>query len=382
MTQQHHQRFFSNPKEILQASDPHQELIASLERINTHNPPVHTCSTGWTFHGFYTGPTSIAYLFHRLSELYPDLEFKQQPLREWCQEYLNLSSHTNNSPPSPNNCGIANETLVHLALTAVSQQEAGLVKQLCLFGPSINSTQDDGSNEWMYGRAGYLYLLRLCRPVVRDKSHSSTASLLETTIESTVHRICKVPQPWTWHGKRYLGAAHGTIGIICQVILSKPSVAPSFENIISNLLDKQFESGNFPSSLPAGNDRLVQFCHGSPGILLSLRSLQPLFPRLQSKIQEAIEKAQGDIWERGVLRKAPSLCHGLASNALALDDDQQFEVFLSCLCSTSMEKLGWMKVKGRGDEFASLYTGEAGRAWTWAIADRRLPRTCIGYNDL
>ena len=68
--------------------DPHEELLLSLSRINTFNTPVQTCSTGWTFHGFYAGPTSITLLFYRLSQLYPDLEFKSQSLLDWAQAYL------------------------------------------------------------------------------------------------------------------------------------------------------------------------------------------------------------------------------------------------------------------------------------------------------
>lgn len=30
----------------------------------------------------------------------------------------------------------------------------------------------------------------------------------------------------------------------------------------------------------------------------------------------------------------------------------------------------------------SLMEGEAGRAWCWAIADKRLDKRILGYNDL
>jgi hypothetical protein len=63
---------FHSPSLMIAANasiDYHQELLASLSRINLYNPPVQTCSTGWSFSGFYSGPTSIAYLFYRLSSL-------------------------------------------------------------------------------------------------------------------------------------------------------------------------------------------------------------------------------------------------------------------------------------------------------------------------
>lgn len=392
----HHHRFFTNPREPLNTVDARQELLACLDRINTYSAPVHTCSTGWSFHGLYTGPTSIAYLFHRLSEIYPDLEFKQQPLSEWAQEYLNLGSRISKASPKPTHCGIADEVLAHLSVSAVMQRDLSLIKKLCTFEPVVNSPQDDGSNEWLYGRAGYLYMLRLCRTVTQEDPASPTAALLESVIDKTVARILAAPRPWTWHGKHYLGAAHGAIGIICQVVLSRPAAAPELEDSLLEVLDAQRESGSLPSSLPSGSDRLVQFCHGSPGLALSLRSVAPHFPALRDRIAHAAARARADVWARGVLRKDPCLCHGVAGNALAFGggddddgegddqdgDDHRFAVLLSCAATESMEKLGMLKTRGRSDEFSSLFTGEAGRAWLWAVADRGLPRTCIGYNDV
>ncbi|KAI1497221.1 hypothetical protein F5X99DRAFT_397705 [Biscogniauxia marginata] len=374
-------RYFTNPTEPLRSADARRELLASLDRINTHNPPVQTCSTGWSFSGFYTGPTSVAYLFYQLSRVYPDLAFKHQTLLEWAKAYLNLGARAKKRPPSANHCGISDETLAHLALSAVVLRDSSYAKKLCSYSAVINSPTDVGSNEWLYGRAGYLYFLRLCRGVYCEKGQHTTAALIDRTIKTTVERVLALPQPWLWHGTQYLGAAHGTIGIICQVILSDPSVAPKFEQLVSSLLDQQYEeTGNFPSSLPARSDRLVQFCHGGPGFILSLRSISPYFPSLEEKIKTAISRAQSNIWERGLLTKEPCLCHGIAGNALALDDDQQFAHLLSFMDSETLEKR--MNNTVRDADAASLYTGEAGRAWAWAVADRGLPRTCIAYNDL
>ncbi|KAK8045544.1 hypothetical protein PG993_005568 [Apiospora rasikravindrae] len=377
----HQERYFANPTtgDALRTPAPHDELLASLERINTFNPPVHTCSTGWGFHGFYTGPTSIAYLFYRLSQLCPDLEFKQQPLIEWAQEYLRLGAPSHRHAPTASNCGIGNEALAHLTMTALLTEDGSVVTELCSYERTINDKTDDGSNEWLYGRAGYLYYLRLCKTSLTHIDHA----LINKTIEKTVRRMLKVPQPWVWHGKQYLGAAHGTIGTICQMVLSMPEMAPQLRELLNSVLDEQLDSGNFPSSLPAaGSDKLVQFCHGGPGFVLSLRSLRPYYPELETKMAEAIRRAQADIWRRGLLTKTPCLCHGIAGNALALDDQAQFLHLLSFMGMDAMESAGWLRDIGRGHDMASLYTGEAGRAWSWAVADMNLSKTCIGYNDV
>lgn len=375
-------RFFVKDNDTPDEIDAHQELLASLQRINTLNPPVQTCSTGWTFYGLYLGPTSIAYLFYRLSSVYPDMEFKGQSLRDWSEAYLDLSSHIPKADPDPDHCGITTETIAYYTLKAIMLSDTSLVDKLCSYQNIINTKSRSGSNEWVYGRAGYLYFLRLAQMHFDADKHSNTHKLLTQTIGKTVERTLEEPQPWTWHGSQYIGAAHGVVGIICQVILSDPSTAPRLQDLLAYMLGQQDESGNFPSALPARADDLVQFCHGSPGFILSLESIRPHFPVLRDEIDKVIARARQDVQARGLLTKEPSLCHGIAGNALALESHEQMATFLAYMTTDAMERRGWTKDAGKTDEFASLYTGEAGRAWAWAVLDRNLPRTCIGYNDL
>ncbi|KAI1100318.1 hypothetical protein F4804DRAFT_348640 [Jackrogersella minutella] len=377
-------RFFVNSSETLRTVDAHQELLASLDRITTYNPPVHTCSTGWKFQGFYSGPTSVAYLFYRLSQIFPDLEFKQQSLFDWAEAYLALSPRVQKAPDC-RHYGIADETFARWALTAVMERDLNQVRHICQYEPVINAEDNrDGSDEWLYGRAGYLYLLRLCRTFVdAEAATSGVATLLRSAIENTVARILASPQPWAWHGKRCLGAAHGAAGILCQLVLSRPSAAPRLHGPLARLLDAQLASGNFPPSAGSASDALVQFCHGAPGVRVALRSLAPHFPVLKHTVDEAAARAAEDVWRRGVLTKTPCLCHGVAGNALALDaDEARFLQFLSFMGTEAMEKGGWLRDAGRGDEFVGLFTGEAGRAWAWAVAAGRGERVVIGFNDL
>ncbi|KAK7975358.1 glucose transporter rco-3 [Apiospora arundinis] len=378
------QRYYTNPTNVTfgPPAKPHAELIECLERIDTFNPPVHTCSTDWKFQGFYTGPTSIGYLYYRLSQFYPELLIKRQSMADYAHEYLKLGGAQGNSQdaPTPSNCGIGNETLAHLTLTALLNEDESAVDKLCSYELDINDKDDNGSNEWLYGRAGYLYLLRACKTSLTRINHAK----IDLTIAKTVCRMLEVPKPWLWKGKHYLGAAHGTIGSICQIVLSMPEMAPRLQGMFASLLDQQFRAtGNFPSSLPRGDDKLVQFCHGGPGFVLSLRSLRPHFPSLQARVDEAIRFAQEDTFMRGWLIKTPCLCHGIAGNALALDREEDFVRFVGFMTTAGMIRGGWMMEIEEGLNMSSLYTGEAGRAWLWAVADQGInPKTCIGYNDV
>ena len=375
-------RYFINNIQQIRKVDAHQEFMASLARINLYKPPVKTCSTGWTFHGFYAGPTSIAYCFWRLHELYPGLQLRGQSLLDWAQAYLDVGAAVTTRNVDSSHCGIANESLAQLSLRAVIDQDPSLVRQVCDYAGVINAATNSGSNEWLYGRAGYLYLLRLVRRGFAPTQQPYLESLINRAIDRTIDGILAIPQPWTWHGKSYLGAAHGSIGIIAQMVLSRPPVAPALQSLLAQILDTQFPSGNFPSSLPASSDRLVQFCHGGPGMVLALQSIQSYFPDLAPKIRKAIACAQEDVWNRGLLTKTPCLCHGIAGNALALPTQDQIEHFMAHMSSVSMEENGWLHDAGPSDVLVELYEGEAGRAWAWAILDKGVEATCIGFNDL
>ena len=72
---------------------------------------------------------------------------------------------------------------------------------------------------------------------------------------------------------------------------------------------------------------------------------------------------------------------GISGNALALPDEQ-FEHFLTYTTGheiKSMDKDGMLE-KSASPE--SLFGGEAGRAWCWAVADKGLARRVLGFNDL
>ena len=69
-------------------------------------------------------------------------------------------------------------------------------------------------------------------------------------------------------------------------------------------------SGNIKSSLHSKSDKLVQWCHGSPGILPLLVN----FPDMYEPLTMCIE----NVWRRGMLKKGSGICHGIAGNAYSL----------------------------------------------------------------
>jgi lantibiotic modifying enzyme len=367
-------RYFKNDAELARR-DPYKQLLASLDRLIREHPP-HKVPPGG---GLYYGPISVAYLFYALHKIYPDLTLDEFPLNTWSAAYLEQAqNHIKEFPqPSPSRCGVANDIMSLLALYAVTAKDRDTAKELCDFAAA--TIEQDASNEWLYGRAGYLYFLRLIRGAFSNDEE--ILELVEDTTDEVIENIMDSSRPWKWHGKAYVGAVHGAIGIITQIVLTAPHWASKLEAELGALLSYQYDSGNFPSSLPPGRDRLVQFCHGAPGVVASLISIREHFPNLQDRIDRVVAKGREAIWERGLLTKEPCLCHGITGNALALEG-KEFEHFLTYTTGHEIKSMGKDGMLQKADDPGALWCGEAGRAWAWAIADKGLDKRFLGYNDI
>lgn len=367
-------RYFRNDAE-LSRREPHKQLLASLNRLITDYPP-HQIPPGG---GLYYGPISVAYLFYALHKIYPDMLLDDYPMNTWSAAYIeqaqaNIKKYKG---PSPSKCGVSDDIMALLALYAVTAKDPDTVKELCDF--AAVTIEPEASNEWLYGRAGYLYLLRLVRGAFSE--NKEITELIEDTTDEVIDNIMASSRPWKWHGKAYVGAVHGAIGIITQVVLTDPTWAPKLEAELGALLSYQYESGNFPSSLPPGRDRLVQFCHGAPGVVASLESIKKYFPKLEERMERVMAKGRECIWERGLLTKEPCLCHGISGNALALDTER-FEHFLTYTTGGEVKSMAKDGMLQKADDPSALWCGEAGRAWAWAVADKGLEKRFLGYNDI
>ncbi|KAF1813655.1 hypothetical protein P152DRAFT_287594 [Eremomyces bilateralis CBS 781.70] len=367
-------RFFRNSSPPTSRT-PHKQLFASLHRLTTLHPPSSIPPSG----GLYSGALGVAHLLALLHPLHPSLRLDDHSLASWSAAYLHRAEeHMKDFPgPSPRCCGVRDDILVVLALGAAGTQDTALVEELVRY--AAVACDPDAENEWLNGRAGYLYLLRLVR--VSFPNNAEVASLINGAATEVIDAILEAPRPWTWRRKAYVGAAHGAMGIIVQIVLTDPTRAGEVEADLGALLSYQFESGNWPSSIPVGRDRLVQFCHGAAGMATSLVSIREHFPALQERIDGAVKRGRECILERGLLTKEPCLCHGISGNALALEDEG-LEHFLSYTTGHEMKGMERDGMMERSEEPWGLFGGEAGRAWAWAVVDSGLERRVLGYNDI
>ncbi|KAH7321987.1 hypothetical protein BKA65DRAFT_464506 [Rhexocercosporidium sp. MPI-PUGE-AT-0058] len=366
-TSQLKQRYIPNtPAPLLTLSKPllSSYLSASLSHILTSCPPVlpwPSLFRGQVYKGFFIGPTSIAYLFYTLSlsPLTCDLLIENKLPLAWSEAYLSLGQEEI-TPLLEVGCGIANEYLASNALKACVYQDPKYAERVLA---ALRGLETQKSYcEWLKGRAGALYMLRLMKsglrlPSLREDIEVMAKELIEDMLPE---------MPWVWDGRQYLGTVHGEIGILTQIILSDPSYAPRLEGKLRDLLKQQGDDGNWPV-IPEKDIGLVQFCHGAPGFLVSLLAIKDYFPGLEREIGGAIEKGRRCIWEKGVLVKEPNVCHGLLGNALALEGERR-EHFLGLGTPEEVRKglEGGKWVKDE-DPFGMLW-GESGRAWVYAWA--------------
>ncbi|KAK0473355.1 lanthionine synthetase C-like protein [Armillaria novae-zelandiae] len=286
---------------------------------------------------------------------------------------------------------------------------------------SSRDTWDDDGCEVLYGRAGLLYgLLRLRKNdlvSVGDIELVISSIMTRGRFGASVYRDSIPNQQqspalmWSWHGKRYLGAAHGVAGIL-QMLLACPldvlnPYIPDVLRTVEWLIDCQDDDGNWPTKASRHgkesdeSNELVQWCHGATGIVILLSTLLKLssqrpqeFPvpdRLIDKAVASIRKGASLVYRHGFLRKGIGLCHGVGGSIYALlsvsdtlalmpeDSDRrhnsiyyfQRAVHLAYL-ATSYEKLTNSGKMGVPDRPGSLYEGLAGMCCAWSEIARRI----------
>ncbi|KAK3295242.1 uncharacterized protein B0H64DRAFT_142589 [Chaetomium fimeti] len=375
------QRYFTiDPPHPATIGDTDQYLKAALEDIVANYPP-RSRYPHEALHGLWSGPTGMAYLLLQVSAHRPDLTIASHPAIHWARGYMAPGSRGHNLGLGSHGCGIGDEKLAYEAVTCAVFGSLSDVRQ---FVSSVAQLMpvEDYPDEMLYGRAGTLYLLRLVRRWVAGSN-----TLVDPAIAEISNTILNRGPRWKWHDRHYLGAVHGDIGIITQLVLTTPSLAPQVQPAVERLLGMQQHDGNWPSSEESGSGgRLVQFCHGAPGFVLSLAALRPHFPNLHHRFDAAVRRARECVRLRGMLKKEPSLCHGIFGNALALAPGPERDRFLAVATPGSVAaiKRSDPAVFERADYGRSCSTTASyapSAAWTWLVCQEEDAKMLI-YTDV
>ncbi|XP_010542278.1 PREDICTED: lanC-like protein GCR2 [Tarenaya hassleriana] len=172
--------------------------------------------------------------------------------------------------------------------------------------------------ELLYGRAGCLWACLFLNKHIGEErvSPARMRSVVEEIFSSgrQLGRTGRSPLMYEWHGKKYWGAAHGLSGIM-HVLMHmelRPDEIKDVKGTLHYIMKNRFPSGNYRSSEGNESDRLVHWCHGAPGVALTLVKAAEVFGT--EEFLEAAVEAGEVVWNRGLLKRV-GICHGISGNA-------------------------------------------------------------------
>jgi lantibiotic modifying enzyme len=189
---------------------------------------------------------------------------------------------------------------------------------------SIDANTRHPTRELMWGAPGTMHAALSMHERTGEarwaELYRSGAKALEASLEQ--HGGCKLWTQEIWHRRLVmLGAAHGYAGTAGAVIRGLHLLEASdreawIDRIVATTLTtavRESRLANWLPEWPASSraPRLVQWCHGAPGFVVSLAAL------IDSRLDEVLEAAGELIWLAGPLRKGAGLCHGTAGNGYA-----------------------------------------------------------------
>ncbi|WJX43752.1 LanC-like protein gcl2 [Trifolium repens] len=177
----------------------------------------------------------------------------------------------------------------------------------------------DLPDELLYGRVGFLWACLFLNKHLGQGTVPSdhTSTIVNEIIKNgrALGRKGKCPLVFEWYGEKYWGAAHGLAGIM-HVLLDmelKPDELEDVRVTLKHMIRNCFRSGNYPvSEEDKKRDALVHWCHGAPGVALTLVKAAKVFG--DKEFLDAAIEAGEVVWSRGLLKRV-GICHGISGNA-------------------------------------------------------------------
>ncbi|PUZ38442.1 hypothetical protein GQ55_9G197000 [Panicum hallii var. hallii] len=230
-------------------------------------------------------------------------------------------------------------------------------------------------NELLYGRAGYLWACLFLNKHLNEKTipleHINSVAKDIIMEGRKLSSKGSSPLMYEWHGKKYWGAAHGLAGIMHVLMHTelKLDEQDDVKNTLRYMTKNRFPSGNYPSSEGNESDRLVHWCHGAPGVALTMAKAYEVFHDDHFK-QSAAEAAEV-VWNRGLLKRV-GICHGVSGNAYVflslyrLTGNVEYLYRAKAFACFLLEKADELIAEGAmhgGDRPFSLFEGKAGMGY-------------------
>ncbi|XP_021901138.1 lanC-like protein GCL2 [Carica papaya] len=231
-------------------------------------------------------------------------------------------------------------------------------------------------DELLYGRAGFLWACLFLNKHIGEGTIPSTTTrqVVDDIISNgrALGKKGKCPLMFEWYGEKYLGAAHGLAGIM-HVLMDmdlKPDEAQDVKGTLKYMIKNRFPGGNYPvSEEDRKRDALVHWCHGAPGIVLTLAKAAKVFG--DKEFLEAVTESAEVVWNRGLLKRV-GICHGISGNTYVfltlyrLTDNTEYLYRAKAFACFLLDQAHKLISKGEmhgGDRPYSLFEGMGGLAY-------------------
>jgi len=318
------------------------------------------------FRNAYFGAAGVAWALDRLARdgLAPELPTRKELARTLHADFLKAPELTDLEPP-PAPSLLFGESGILLAAEAILSDGT----QLAALEACVHRNTTHPSLELCWGSPGTMTAALAAWQVSRETRWRDAWT-------ASAHWLLAEWRELVWvqdlYGSRrpVVGAGHGFAGnafaLLSGSALLGAEAIPVSDRIRGVLIELARTEGKLAQWLPLvetdSGRHPVQWCHGAPGMVISLSGL----PRDHET--DRVLSAGGELtWQAGPLRKGPGLCHGTAGNAYAfltlfarLGDELWLERARAFAMDAIADVARARSRRGRGRY--SLYTGDLGVA--------------------
>ncbi len=338
----------------------------------------------------YMGSIGVLWAINYLKEVGAvEIQFDIQPLLEK-QLKLNQEEFKKDSPHSDNSSYLFGELPILMLQYKFSQDESICNK---IFD-SIQKNSTQPTRELMWGTAGTMLVANFMSQWTSEPRWKEVFIFQANRLFEEWEPVADIGYLWSpklYGGeKKYLGPVHGFAGNIIPLIkgqnhFSKDQFEKICEKTMKTVIKTATVDQKYANWVAVYNEedtqnipRLVQHCHGAPGIITALSEL----PRNKSaQFDEILEKGGELIWSAGPLKKGSNLCHGTGGNGYALlklYERTQKKLWIERARSFAMHSIVQYELSKKlyGQGRYSLWTGDIGLAiylWDCIQAQAKFP---------
>lgn len=378
-------RYFPNPFDDFKNDTPltidtdevKGQIIEHIQNITKRLTPSKKNVDG----GLYVGISGVSFMFYYLSKN-PLLSENKSIYLNKAMEYLQPALETSAGDKTSFLLGDAGT----YALATIVNKELGdeQYKETLKMYKALHSQYLNpkflkcGGDELFVGRAGYiagaLWMSRELQTQVfgNEELYKICDMIVTSGREFSKKHNSPCPLMYHYYNTEYLGAAHG-VSFILQMLLSVPgylqhnkAAAQNIKASVEFIASLQTSEGNWPCCMEETGlteHKLVHWCHGAPGTVYLMAKAYLIYK--DQKYIDACVKAADLVWQKGLLRKGPGICHGVAGNGYVflllhrLTGDGKY-LYRAKAFSDFMNKEEFLRDARLPDNPVSLYEGTAG----------------------